>query len=233
MSIDEIENELAVMQLSDSFFPSGIFATSNGLEFLFYEKSIHGADDVFDLIVTSLNQQIGPTDCVILSSVIDNAERKEINEIIENDNILYSSKLIRETREASTRSGIQVVKCVSEFIEDDILLQYKNSLIEKKAYGIFPVALAVCCSALNIKKERSMAIMMYSFTVGMVGAALRLGMIQHFEGQRIIHKVKPIISEIVKEYSKIKSPEKIWQFTPHIDILQMSHEKMDSKMFIT
>jgi len=25
----------------------------------------------------------------------------------------------------------------------------------------------------------------------------------------------------------------MWQFTPQIDIVQMSHEKMDSKMFIT
>jgi len=38
MITDEIEQELGVMQLSDSFFPTGIFTTSNGLEFLFSEK---------------------------------------------------------------------------------------------------------------------------------------------------------------------------------------------------
>ena len=38
MNIDEIEQELGVIQLSDSFFPTGLFATSNGLEFLFAEK---------------------------------------------------------------------------------------------------------------------------------------------------------------------------------------------------
>ena len=46
MNIDEIEQELGVMQLSDSFFPTGIFATSNGLEFLFTEKKIHGMTDL-------------------------------------------------------------------------------------------------------------------------------------------------------------------------------------------
>ena len=42
MNTDEMEQELGVMQLSDSFFPTGIFATSNGLEFLFTEKKIQG-----------------------------------------------------------------------------------------------------------------------------------------------------------------------------------------------
>ena len=29
---------------------------------------------------------------------------------------------------------------------------------------------------------------LYGFTVGIVGAALRLGLIQHIEGQKIIHR---------------------------------------------
>ena len=74
--------------------------------------------------------------------------------------------------------------------------------------------------------------MMYGVTVGIVGAALRLGLIQHFEGQKIIHNIKPIISQTLKEHSN-KSLFEMWQFAPQMDIAQMSHEKMDSKMFIT
>jgi len=47
MNIDEMEQELGVMQLSDSFFPTGIFATSNGLEYLFTEKK-DSRDDRLD-----------------------------------------------------------------------------------------------------------------------------------------------------------------------------------------
>jgi urease accessory protein len=94
------------------------------------------------------------------------------------------------------------------------------------------VSFAVCCNALKIKKGKSMTMMLYGFTVGIVGAALRLGLIQHFEGQKIIHSIKPIISQTIKEYSN-KSLFEMWQFAPQVDIFQMSHEKMDSKMFIT
>jgi len=233
MNIDEIEQELGVMQLSDSFFPTGIFATSNGLEFLFTEKKIHGMTDVIEMIRINIIQQIGPSDCVALANAFDSANKHDFDKVIEADSIVFATKSIKEIRNASVRSGVQLIKCVSEFVKDDkILNQYKNNIIKNKARGIFPVAFAICCNALKIKKEKSMMMLLYGFTVGIVGAALRLGLIQHFEGQKIIHSIKPIISQTIKEYSN-KSLFEMWQFAPQVDIVQMSHEKLDSKMFIT
>jgi len=233
MNIDEIEQELGVMQLSDSFFPTGIFATSNGLEFLFTEKKIQGMTDVIDMIRINIIQQMGPSDCVALANAFDSANKHDFDKVIEADNIVFATKSIKEIRNASVRSGVQLIKCVSEFVKDDeILNQYKNNIIKNEAHGIFPVAFAICCNALKIKKEKSMTMLLYGFTVGVVGAALRLGLIQHFEGQKIIHSIKPIISQTIREYSN-KSLFEMWQFAPQVDIVQMSHEKMDSKMFIT
>jgi len=233
MNIDEIEQELGVMQLSDSFFPTGIYATSNGLEFLFTEKKIQGMTDLVEMIRINIIQQIGPSDCVALANVFDSANKHDFEKVIEADSIVFATKSIKEIRDASVRSGVQLIKCVAEFVKDDkILNQYKNNIIKNKASGVFPVAFAICCNALKIKKEKSVMMMLYGFTVGIVGAALRLGLIQHFEGQKIIHSIKPIISQTIKEYSN-KSLLEMWQFAPQIDIVQMSHEKMDSKMFIT
>ncbi len=233
MNTDEIEQELGVMQLSDSFFPTGIFATSNGLEFLFTEKKIQGMTDLIEIIKINITQQIGPSDCVALSNAFDSANKCNFDKVIEADTIVFATKSIKEIRDASVRSGVQLIKCVSEFVKDDeILNQYKNNITKNKVHGIFPVAFAICCNALKIKKEKSMTMLLYGFTVGVVGAALRLGLIQHFEGQKIIHSIKPIISQTIKEYSN-ESLFEMWQFAPQIDIVQMSHEKMDSKMFIT
>ncbi|QLH07079.1 urease accessory protein UreF [Nitrosopumilus ureiphilus] len=233
MNIDEIEQDLGVMQLSDSFFPTGIYATSNGLEFLFTEKKIRGMADLIEMIRINITQQIGPSDCVALGNVFDSANKHDFDKVIEADNIVFATKSIKEIRDASVRSGVQLVKCVTGFVADDkILEQYQDSIIENKVHGVFPVSFAICCNALKIKKEKSMMMMLYGFTVGIVGAALRLGLIQHFEGQKIIHSIKPVISQTVKEFSN-KSLLEMWQFAPQVDISQMSHEKMDSKMFIT
>jgi urease accessory protein len=66
----------------------------------------------------------------------------------------------------------------------------------------------------------------------MVGAALRLGMLQHFDGQKVLDELKPTVLAVIRE--NINRPlESIWQFAPSIDIIQISHERMNSKMFIT
>jgi urease accessory protein len=74
--------------------------------------------------------------------------------------------------------------------------------------------------------------LLYGFTISLVGAALRLGILQHYDGQRIIHDLKPLIVETVKK--NIDRPlTSIWQFAPAIDIIQISHERSRSKMSIT
>ena len=191
MNTDEINEELAVMQLSDSFFPTGLYATSNGLEFLFSNNEIKGLEDIKNMIKVNIEQQIGPSDCIALSHAFTNAVK-----------------------------------------DDNMLNEYQKAIKEKRVHGIFPVAFAICCNALNIREEKSLTMLLYGFTVSVIGAALRLGLIQHLEGQKIIHEIKPIIIQTLKENSN-KSLFDMWQFAPQFDIIQMSHEKMDSKMFIT
>jgi len=233
MNIDEINEELAVMQLSDSFFPTGLYATSNGLEFLFSNNEIKGIDDIKNMIKVNIEQQIGPSDCVALSNVYTNVENNDFQKIIDADEIAFIMKPIEEIRKASINSGIQLIKCVSEFVKDDeILSNFQKAIKDKKTYGTFPVSFAICCNALKIRKEKSISMLLYGFTVSVIGAALRLGLIQHLEGQKILHEIKPIIIQTLKNNSN-KSIFDMWQFAPQFDIIQMSHEKMDSKMFIT
>ena len=231
MNIDYSE-ELGVMQLSDSFFPSGMFATSNGIEKLFLDKKISTAEELIEIIRVFITQQMAPLDGVALANVYEFAKNNDFEKILEIDEIVHSMKTIKEIREASIRSGIQTLRCIVEIKQDNLLDQYSLAIKEKKAYGTYPVSFAISCMALGISKEKSMLMMMYGFVASVVGAALRLGMIQHFEGQKIIHKLKPIISDSIIQ-NQNRTYHEMWQFAPQVDIIQMSHEKMDSKMFIT
>ena len=57
-------------------------------------------------------------------------------------------------------------------------------------------------------------------------------MLQHIEGQQVIHDLKPIITNVINNNIK-RHFSNLWQFSPGIDLVQMKHESMDSKMFIT
>ncbi|HZI71808.1 MAG TPA: urease accessory UreF family protein [Nitrososphaeraceae archaeon] len=235
MSIDKISiEELSIMQLCDSFFPTGMYTMSNGLEALFYsKKKVKDANGLRDLIKVYIEYQIGPADCTALGNSYEYAQGSDLQKLLEVDEMLFSMKLIRETREATTRSGIQLLRCVSSFIfNHEILNKYQKAIKVKQASGVYAVALAVVSSALKIPKRKAGLMMLYAFSVSLVGAALRLGMIQHLEGQRIVHELKPSMLNTVK--NNIDRPlTGMWQFVPDIDIIQITHERMGSKMFIT
>lgn len=244
VSIDEI----SVLQLSDSLFPTGMYTMSNGLETYFYDKKIRSASQVRDLIKVFLTQQVGPVDCVAIGNSYQAILISDIQKLIEIDQTIFAMRLLQDVRNASTRSGNQILKCISSFINNTnnngvagnndnsnstaILYRYQEAIKEARASGIYPVALAVVSSIFGIPSYKSAVMMLYSFTASMIGASLRLGMLNHFDGQRIIHELKPVILETVD--TNIDRPlTGIWQFAPGIDITQMKHESAASKMFIT
>ena len=225
-------SDLSVMQMSDSFFPTGLYTMSNGLETLFDEKQIQTVDQIEEFIRTVISQQIGPSDCVALSNSYDFATSKDIGKIIECDKTLYSMKLVKESRDAICRSGSQMIKCVKSFVIDDMIDSFYMKISESQTPSTHPVVIAVCSNILGIKKENAMMMMLYGFTVSTIGAALRLGLIDHLQSQKIIHTLKPLVKKTVEE-NITKKLNEMWQFTPESDVIQILHEQKFSKMFIT
>ncbi len=225
-------SELTLMQLSDSFFPSGLYTMSNGLETVFDQKRVRSESDVHDFLENILEQQLGPADSVALSNAFDCAKNGDIFGIIRCDEILHSMKLIEESRAASCRAGSQMIKCISAISYAETLKIYSEKISRNESPGTHPVVAGVCSFVLGVKKEQAKQMMMYGFCVSVTGAALRLGLIDHIQSQKILHKLKPKIKQILDEF-KDTGIDECWQFSPGYDLIQMTHEKKFSKMFIT
>jgi urease accessory protein len=229
----KIDNEdISILQLSDSFFPTGLYATSSGLEAHLQEKKLT-SKDISQYISIYLRQIMGPSDCIALGNAYESCKKKDIDSLLRTDKSLYYMKLIEETRIASVRSGNQLLKSVVSFAKDKkTIKEYQNAISTGKASGVYPVSFGVVTASLDVPKKKAGLIFLYGFTVSIVGAALRLGILQHFESQKIIHELRPLILQSVLE--NIGKPiSSMWQFAPGLDILQMKHEAMSSKMFIT
>ncbi|GBC72686.1 Urease accessory protein UreF [archaeon HR04] len=232
--------DISIMQLADSFFPTGMYTTSNGLEMFFYNKRVKNVEHLKNLLSVFLKQQIGPADCVAFGNAYQAAKDSDLARLIEIDNTIFAMRLIKEIREASVRSGIQLIRCLNQIVSNkmpnnnvhSILESYDNAVRSKKANGVYPVALAVACNMFGIPKPKAGLILLYSFSISVIGAALRLGMLNHFQGQIIVDELKPLMVSIVKE--NIDKPlSSMWQFAPEVDIVQMMHERLATKMFIT
>lgn len=232
MNIEEMKQDLGMMQMSDSFFPTGLYANSNGLESIFQNNKKITHLEIMKIIETQLRQQIGPMDLIVMENALRFASSGEFDKILELDMKINSMKNIKETRDASKRSGIQLARCVREFVKDEILEKYLEQQHEGVISGAYPISFGLCANALGINVQKAELMFLYGFTVSIVGAASRMGITQHHQAQKIIHELKPLFVQILNDFSG-KSTKEIWQFAPHLEILQMQHEKMDSKMFIT
>lgn len=234
MNTDEIyDYEISMLQFSDSFFPTGMYSTSSGLETFFYEKKIRTPEQLQRLLKVYLENQIGPADCVALGNAYEYAKQSDLQKLVEADQRIFSMKLVKETRDVSIRSGTQLLKCINTIASDKKTLKdYQESINKGQASGIFPVALAVTCAEFGIPKSKAGLILLYSFSVSIVGAALRLGMINHFDGQKILNNLKPTILNTVKKNISRRLLD-MWQFAPEIDITQITHEHSDRRMFIS
>ncbi|MFZ0367351.1 MAG: urease accessory UreF family protein [Nitrososphaeraceae archaeon] len=232
MDTDIDRVDISLLQMSDSFFPTGLYATSNGLESLSQIKKLK-RKDISRFITIQLRQVIGPSDCTALGNAYESCRKRDFASLLTADKSLYFMRMVEETRSASVRSGNQLLKCVSSFTKyKKVLRDYQNAISNGNATGVYPVSLGVATWSLDIPKNKAGLILFYGFAVSVIGAALRLGILEHLESQQIIHELRPVILESIMK--NIERPiSNMWQFAPGLDILQMKHEMMDSKMFIT
>jgi len=125
-----------------------------------------------------------------------------------------------------------MLKCIVAISSDNFLKSYSEKISKNDAPGTHPVVAGVCSFVMGIKKEQARQMMMYGFCVSTTGAALRLGMIDHIQSQKILHKIKPKIQQTLEKFAYTKIND-CWQFSPRYDLIQMTHENKFSKMFIT
>jgi len=239
------------MQLADSFFPSGMFGMSSGLESLVKHNRIRNQKDVLRFIGLQMHFQFGPCDCVIMSLAMEAAYRHDVSSAIRLDNTYYSMKLVRDVRTASIRSGQQILICLAQMTPRKLQKTSKSNLpnIDTNAIkfvtrflnkvktghtlGTYPVSLGIATACFRIPKKSAITMMLYSYSCSMIAAAIRLGVIHHFDGQKILTQIAQTVNSLSSKLSTRQSVKDIWQLSPLTDIFQMNYEHLDSKMFIT
>lgn len=224
------------MQLADSFFPSGIFGLSNGLESLAKHGRIKNEHDVLTFIEQQVEFQLVPCDCIVFLNAMKAANDENIEGLMETDKRFYSMKLIREVRNTSVRSGSQILNCIIQMTfnkkEVKTAKEFQKRIASNETVGTYPVCLGIAADLLGIPRESGVRMMLYSFSQSVIAAAIRLGIIEHIGGQRILTLLSDKINNISE--NMIQEPlDNLWQLTPVTEIFQMIHENDSSKMFIT
>jgi urease accessory protein len=222
---------LSALQVSDTFFPTGLYTLSHGLE-AFVQAGLVSKADVEALLGDYLESVLGPADGVALSHAHRATEGRDLGRLMEIDRRLFALKLVREPREASRRVGKRMLTTAVKLNPDPLLKDYWVAVGAGACPGNSAVALGAVTATLRIARREAMLIGFYTFTAGVLGAAMRLIRLDHEEAQLILARLRHLMVRVVQENID-KGLQEMRAFAPLIDIMGAMHERARVRLFIS
>ncbi len=225
---------LAALQLADSFFPSGAYAHSQGLEGMVTRGWVRNANDLGKYLHNLLVWSILPCDGVALLNGHLAARDGDLATLADIDRHLHTMKLPEELRQASCHAGRRILDETAPLVcgraGSAVHGEFRQLVLQRSTPGTGAVALGVASYAAGVEAETALLIFCHSFAVGVLGAAQRLLPITHSEAQRILHSLQGPVAGSAHDL-RVRDWREMTSFTPQADIASMLHEHDDVRMF--
>lgn len=225
-----IAQKLALIQLADSFFPAGSFTLSHGLETLVQTKQIQTLSELKTFLQLLLRNKIATSDLVALVAAYRASQEDNLLELRLIDQQLFAQTLIQKTREMQRKTGRALLMVAGETWQDDKLATLKQDIAQNQIYGLHPIIFAVVSQIAGIAEEDAVLAFVHGFVTGLLGAAIRLGILGHIQAQQLLLQLAPNIEEAYQIANQLKL-EDMRSCTPTIDIAQMQHQKLSRRLF--
>jgi urease accessory protein len=223
-------NLFRLFQITDSFFPSGSFAYSRGLETYVNEGIIRDRDGLEKFLKAYLTGLVAKGDALFVKLSWEAAGREELSTILRLDKLTHSMRLAKELREGSIQTGRQLLKVMGALHSSVLLGHFAEKIETGDAWGHQPVVFALVCDALEISKEDSVTAYLYLTVSGVVSAGVRLIPLGHLEGQRVIEEIRLTALKIAEDLVSL-SEDDLSSFAPGIEIRAMRHECLYTRLF--
>lgn len=224
------DRRLALMQLSDSFFPSGSFTLSHGLESLVHSGQMRTANDFQTFLNLLLHNKIGSSDLIALVHAYRASVVQNLEEIRRADLRLFAQTLIQESREAQRKSGRALLMVACSTWTDAQLQSLQTYAQTGYMHCLHPVVFAVVSHAAYLSESDTVLAFLHSFLTGLSGAAIRLNVIGHLKAQLILKEIAQEVEQVARQTACIELDD-MWSCTPSIDIAQMSHLRLAHRLF--
>ena len=226
-----LETLLANLQLADSFFPSGSYTLSHGLE-SYAEAGLLDADSLAAIVSDLIRFSVAPGDGAALAIASNAARRRDLDQIAAADVRLTAVKLAREPRQASMRLGRQMLAIARDVFADEVSGAYLARVRAEDLPGNQAVAAGLLKAALSIPVREAVASELQTFATSCAGAALRMARIDHRQAQRVIRNLAPVVI-VATDDAITRSVAEIGGSAPLAELMAMRHETAEIRLFVT
>ena len=225
-------NTLALIQglrFVDSFFPSGGFAYSSGLEAAVQGGAVCSADDLSKYVEDLLRNGMGRREAMAVGLAHDAMLKKALQIAFDADRELDAMKMGRESRQASRQMGRQVIRIAAEQMGGHSILRDFLAAVEaERTPSHLAVSLGLVLASSGWSREDAVAAYLYQAATGLMSAALKLLPIGQREGQRLLDGWMPLIAELS---GQAQPDTAMTSWSPIQDIYAMKHSRLESRLF--
>jgi len=217
------------LRFVDSFFPSGGYAFSSGLEAAVQGGGVRNAEELSRFVVESLRTGIGECEAVAAGIAHDAFVSGILENAFKVDRELEAMKLSRKSRTASRQMGRQVIRLAAEQNDRHLLIDdYLTAVEAEQTPGHVAVSLGLTLAAAGWSKEDSIAAFLYQTATGFVAAAMKLLPLGQREGQRLLDGWIPVIQQVSH---RAAHQRELSSWSPIQDIYAMRHSRLESRLF--
>lgn len=226
-------NLLAILQFGDSFFPSGAAAFSWGLESFCEDALIGGPIQIAEVLEVLLEGRWAGFDrpLVLAAHVACEARTHDgawMNTLRGLDSLCEAMTLNEGMRSASRRLGTTQLK-VHSALGLPAASAYLDHIGHEPSAGHLAIAQGLIGSGLGFSAGECEAMGAFGQCVSVVGAAIRLGVIGHLDGQRLLSGARSVIASI--QTTQPPALYDLWNAAPGMEIAAMRHEPRRARMF--
>jgi len=216
-------NLLAALQHGDSFFPGGATAFSWGLETLVGEDRVATAADLRVYVETQLRGRWATFDRA--ATIAAHRAAGDLDRVAVIDRLIDAQTLARELRQASRRIGGALLT-VHRRLGTPGAEAYAAL---ENAPGHGAAVQGMLWHGAGVPESAADAMAAHQLCIGLLGAALRLGLIGHVDAQAILTDMRPVVAAVMA--GEPPDIDDIGAFVPEAEIAAMRHETQDSRLF--
>lgn len=223
---------LRLLQIHDSAFPIGSYTQSYGMETYIQEDIIRTKEDLIAFCSTFLFQNLAYGDAILIQESHAAARNRDIDRLLQLEQLCGAIKLAKESRDASVNLGRQFIRTVAPLVEDPFFDEWKNRIQLNEAKGHYAILYGIYCAVNELDIHHSVLSYLFASVNGLVQNAVRAVPFGQNTGVQAMHVLSEAVVEAAKLVSTLKERD-LCNNALGIELASMKHEYLFSRLFIS
>jgi urease accessory protein len=132
----------------------------------------------------------------------------------------------------SVRMGKKFTEMGVEVVGAPLLHTWRECIEKSVTPGCYPIALSINFAVLDLAVRQAFVVHQYGVATTILGAALRLMKVSHFETQRILYELTGLTAEMYETAAAARLSD-MAGFAPLTDILAAIHTRAHVRLFMS